>query len=90
MPFLKVKAADGGTVSFAGWKGDYGNLVIITHDDGTQTYYAHNSNLLVSEGDSVYQGQAIAEAGSTGRSTGSHCHFEVRVNGEVQNPYDYL
>ena len=86
----KVKAADGGTVSFAGWKGDYGNLVIITHDDGTQTYYAHNSNLLVSEGDSVYQGQAIAEAGSTGRSTGSHCHFEVRVNGEVQNPYDYL
>lgn len=86
----KVKAADGGTVSFAGWKGDYGNLVIITHDDGTQTYYAHNSNLLVSEGDSVYQGQAITEAGSTGRSTGSHCHFEVRVNGEVQNPYDYL
>lgn len=86
----KVKAADGGTVSFAGWKGDYGNLVIITHDDGTQTYYAHNSTLLVSEGDSVSQGQAIAEAGSTGRSTGSHCHFEVRVNGEVQNPYNYL
>ena len=86
----KVKAADGGTVSFAGWKGDYGNLVIITHDDGTQTYYAHNSTLLVSKGDSVYQGQAIAKAGSTGRSTGSHCHFEVRVNGKVQNPYNYL
>ena len=86
----KVKAADGGTVSFAGWKGDYGNLVIITHDDGTQTYYAHNSTLLVSKGDSVYQGQAIAKAGSTGRSTGSHCHFEVRVNGKAQNPYNYL
>lgn len=86
----KVKAADGGTVTFAGWKGNYGNLVIITHDNGNQTYYAHNSELLVSKGDKVYQGQAIAKAGSTGRSTGSHCHFEVRVNGKTQNPYDYL
>lgn len=86
----EVRAADGGTVTFSGWNGNYGNLVIITHDNGTQTYYAHNSNLLVSEGDKVYQGQAIAKAGSTGRSTGNHCHFEVRVNGKTQNPYNYL
>lgn len=86
----EVKASDGGTVTFSGWKGNYGNLVIITHDNGTQTYYAHNSELLVSKGDKVYQGQAIAKAGSTGRSTGSHCHFEVRVNGKTMNPYDYL
>ncbi|MDD3229499.1 MAG: M23 family metallopeptidase [Oscillospiraceae bacterium] len=86
----EVKAADGGTVTFSGWKGNYGNLVTITHDNGTQTYYAHNSELLVSKGDKVYQGQAIAKAGSTGRSTGNHCHFEVRVNGKTMNPYDYL
>lgn len=85
-----VKAADGGRVTFAGWNGAYGNLVIITHDNGTQTYYAHNSSLLVSKGDRVYRGQAIAKVGSTGRSTGNHSHFEVRVNGSICNPYDYL
>lgn len=85
-----IKAADGGTVTFAGTKGTYGKLVIITHDNGTQTYYAHNSSLLVSAGDKVYQGQAIAKAGSTGRSTGVHCHFEVRVNGTAVNPLNYL
>ena len=85
-----IKAADGGTVTFAGWKGTYGNLVIITHDNGTQTYYAHNSSLLVSAGEKVYQGQVIAKAGSTGRSTGNHCHFEVRVNGSAVNPLNYL
>lgn len=85
-----IKAADGGTVTFAGTKGSYGKLVIITHDNGTQTYYAHNSSLLVSAGTKVYQGQAIAKAGSTGRSTGVHCHFEVRVNGTAVNPLNYL
>ena len=85
-----IKAADGGTVSFAGWKGTYGKLVIIKHDNGTQTYYAHNSSLLVSAGDKVYQGQTIAKGGSTGRSTGNHCHFEVRVNGTAVNPLNYL
>lgn len=85
-----VKAADGGTVTFAGWNGTYGKLVIIDHGNGKQTYYAHNSSLLVSVGDKVYQGQAIAKAGSTGRSTGTHCHFEVHVNGSLVNPYDYL
>lgn len=86
----KVKAADGGTVTYAGWKGNYGYLVIITHDNGDQTYYAHNSSLLVSKGDKVYQGQAVAKAGSTGRSTGNHCHFEIRINGKTVNPLNYL
>ena len=85
-----IKAADGGTVTFAGYKGSYGYLVIITHDNGTQTYYAHNSSLLVSAGQKVYKGQQIAKAGSTGRSTGTHCHFEVRVNGTSVNPLSYL
>jgi murein DD-endopeptidase MepM/ murein hydrolase activator NlpD len=85
-----VKAADGGTVTFAGRQGNYGNLVIITHDNGDQTYYAHNSSLLVSVGDKVYQGQQIAKAGSTGRSTGNHCHFELRINGSTVNPLNYL
>jgi len=85
-----VKAADGGTVTYAGRRGNYGNLVIITHDNGAQTYYAHNSSLLVSVGDKVYQGQAIARSGSTGRSTGPHCHFEIRINGQTKNPLSYL
>ena len=85
-----IKAADGGTVTFAGRKGTYGNLVIITHDNGTQTYYAHNSSLVVSAGQKVYQGQTIARAGSTGRATGIHCHFEVRVRGTAVNPLNYL
>ena len=85
-----IKAADGGTVTFAGWKGSYGKLVIITHDNGTQTYYGHNSSLTVSAGQKVYQGQTIAKAGSTGRSTGTHCHFEVRVHGSAVNPLNYL
>lgn len=85
-----IKAADGGTVTFAGWKGSYGKLVIITHDNGVQTYYGHNSALLVSAGQKVYKGQQIAKAGSTGRSTGTHCHFEVRVKGSSVNPLNYL
>ena len=85
-----ICAADGGTVTYAGYKGSYGNLVIITHDNGTQTYYGHNSSLTVSVGQKVYKGQQIARAGSTGRSTGPHCHFEVRVNGTSVNPLSYL
>jgi len=85
-----IKAADGGTVTFAGNKGSYGKLVIITHDNGTKTYYGHNSSLTVSVGQKVYKGQQIAKAGSTGRSTGVHCHFEVRVNGTAVNPLNYL
>ena len=85
-----IHAADGGKVTFAGKKGSYGNLVIITHDNGMQTYYGHNSSLLVSAGQRVHKGQVIAKCGSTGRSTGPHCHFEVRVHGSAVNPLNYL
>ncbi len=86
----KIYAADGGTVTFAGWKGGYGNLVIVDHGGFYQTYYAHCSEMLVKEGDSVYQGQNIALCGSTGNSTGPHLHFEVRYKGDPYNPLDYL
>ena len=85
-----VKAADGGTVTFAGWRGSYGKLVIITHDDGSQTYYAHNSSFLVKAGDKVYQGQPICKIGLTGTTTGYHLHFEIRINGKTVNPRSYL
>ncbi|MCI5898611.1 MAG: peptidoglycan DD-metalloendopeptidase family protein [Firmicutes bacterium] len=85
-----IVAADGGKVTFAGRKGSFGNLVIINHGSGYETYYAHCSKLLVKAGDKVYQGQHIANVGSTGRSTGPHCHFEIRVNGKPRNPLNYL
>lgn len=85
-----IKAADGGKVTFSGNKGNYGLLVVVTHDDGTQTYYGHCSALLVSAGERVYQGQTIAKVGSTGRSTGNHCHFEIRIKNKAVNPLNYL
>ena len=85
-----IVAADGGEVIFAGWSSGYGYLVEIDHLNGYVTYYGHNSSLLVSVGDKVYKGQHIAEMGATGRVTGTHCHFEVRKNGERQNPLNYL
>lgn len=85
-----IKAADGGIVIKSGWSGSYGKLVAIRHDNGYVTYYAHNSELLVSVGDKVYQGQVIARAGSTGNSSGPHCHFEVRINNTSVNPRNYL
>lgn len=86
----QISAADSGIVTFAGYKGSYGNLVIVDHGNGWQTYYAHNSALSVSAGDGVVKGQAIAAMGATGRATGSHCHFELRINGEPVNPQGYL
>lgn len=85
-----IKAADGGKVVFSGWKGAYGKLVIIDHENGYQTYYAHNSSLLVNKGARVYKGQPVAKMGNTGRSTGTHVHFEVRVNGKPKNPLSYV
>jgi len=85
-----VYASNSGTVTFAGWRGGYGNLVIINHGGGIETYYAHNSTINVSVGQQVEKGQQIAKVGSTGRSTGSHCHFEIRVNGSAVNPLNYL
>lgn len=85
-----VYAADGGTVTYAGWMGGYGYLVQISHGNGYVTYYGHNSSLLVSVGQHVYKGQQIARVGSTGNSTGNHCHFEIRYNGVAKNPLNYL
>ena len=87
---IPVYAADGGTVTYAGWMGGYGYLVQIDHGNGYVTRYGHNSSLLVSVGDHVYKGQQIARVGSTGNSTGNHCHFEVRYNGVARNPLNYL
>ena len=85
-----IAASDGGTVVWSGYKGTYGYLVIIDHGNGVQSYYGHCSSLLVSAGDKVYKGQTIARVGSTGRSTGNHCHFEIRINGTRVNPLSYL
>lgn len=85
-----IHAADGGTVILAGWCGGYGNAVIIDHGNGLQTLYGHNTSVAVSEGQAVSQGEVIAYAGSTGYSTGPHCHFEVRENGEAVDPMGYL
>lgn len=85
-----IKAANGGTVIFSGWKGSLGKLVVISHGNGIQTYYGHCSSLLVSAGETVSAGQTIAKVGSTGRSTGPHLHFEIRVNGSAINPQSYI
>ncbi|MEI3395576.1 MAG: M23 family metallopeptidase [Clostridia bacterium] len=85
-----ISAAASGTVTFAGRKGSYGNLLVITHSNGVQTYYGHCSKLYVSAGTTVSQGQTVAAVGSTGNSTGPHLHFEIRVNGVAYNPQNYL
>lgn len=85
-----IYASAGGTVKFSGRKGGYGNLVIIDHGNGYQTYYAHCSALYVSAGQTVSQGENIAAVGSTGNSTGAHVHFEVRSGGSTLNPQNYI
>ncbi len=85
-----IKAADGGKVTYAGWKGGYGYLVIINHENGYQSYYGHNSKLKVSVGDRVYRGETISLSGNTGNSTGPHLHFEIRKNGTPINPLNYI
>lgn len=70
--------------------GGYGNMILIKHEDGSSTRYAHLSSVLVSVGDTVYGGQTIGRVGSTGISTGSHLHFEVLINGSNVNPYNYI
>lgn len=85
-----IFAAAGGTVSFAGPSGGYGNLVLIDHVDGWQTWYAHLSYIAVTAGDEVAQGDTIGAAGSTGYSTGPHLHFELRYNGHPVDPLVYL
>ncbi len=86
-----IYAADYGTVVYAGWNDSgYGNVVVIDHGNGYETLYAHLSQVYVYCGQGVYQGQVIGAAGDTGRSYGSHLHFEVRLNGGFVNPWSVL
>ncbi len=85
-----VAAADGGTVTFAGWNGSYGKMVKISHGNGLETCYAHLNTISVSYGQQIAKGSSIGTVGNTGNSTGPHLHFEVRQNGVAKNPSDYL
>lgn len=86
----KIVAAAKGIVSYSGWMSGYGNLIIIEHENGIQTYYGHCSKLYASVGDEVDAGDTIAAVGSTGNSTGNHLHFEIRKNGSQINPQKYV
>ncbi len=85
-----IRAADNGKVIFAGWDGLFGKLVKLDHQNGYVTYYAHNSSLAVSVGETVQKGEIIAYMGSTGNSSGPHCHFEIYKNGVLKNPDNYI
>lgn len=85
-----VSSTGDGMVIFSGWHAGYGRTVIISHGYGITTLYGHNSKLLVKQGDKVKKGQAIAKAGNTGRSTGTHLHYEVKLNGKNVNPSNYF
>jgi murein DD-endopeptidase MepM/ murein hydrolase activator NlpD len=85
-----ILAAADGKVTFAGWQGGYGNCIEITHANGLVTRYAHMSSFTAALGADVKRGVQIGRMGSTGRSTGSHLHFEVRINGSAINPLKFL
>jgi murein DD-endopeptidase MepM/ murein hydrolase activator NlpD len=85
-----VHCTGGGVVKHAGEYGTYGILVIIDHGNGVETYYAHNSEVKVKAGETVERGQEVALSGNTGRSTGPHVHYEVRLNGTAVNPAKYV
>ena len=85
-----VAASKSGVVVYSGWISGYGNTIIIDHGSGVQTLYAHNSELLVAVGETVYRGQTVAYVGSTGMSTGPHIHWEIRINGQHIDPSPYV
>lgn len=86
----EILAASNGKVTYSGVKGGYGNMIIVDHGNGIETYYGHCSKLYVKEGQIVEAGDKIAAVGSTGNSTGPHLHFEIRSNGKYVNPQKYL
>ena len=85
-----IHASDGGTVVYAGWYSGYGLFIEIDHGGGIHSRYGHCNEINVNKGDKVYQGQKIGEVGNTGNSYGSHCHFEITVNGTPVDPFGYL
>ncbi|MBP2634450.1 MAG: envC 2 [Firmicutes bacterium] len=85
-----IFATADGEVVLSGWSGGYGNIVQINHGKGIETIYGHNSRVIVSAGQAVKKGQVIAYLGSTGRSTGPHLHYEIRVNGTAVDPIRFL
>lgn len=85
-----VVATADGVVTYAGWLGGYGNCVMISHGNGVVTLYGHGNKVLTSVDTQVKQGDVIMELGSTGNSTGPHCHFEVRINGNYTNPLNFV
>jgi murein DD-endopeptidase MepM/ murein hydrolase activator NlpD len=85
-----IRAADGGEVIFSGWWDGYGKAVVIDHGKSISTVYAHMSRIYAQNGSKISKGQIIGLIGSTGYSTGPHCHFEVRVNGKPKNPMSFL
>lgn len=85
-----IKVVSNGTVTFSGKKGSYGNLIIVDHGNGVETWYGHCSKLYAKVGNTVTAGDVVAAVGSTGNSTGPHLHFEIRINGECVNPQSYV
>lgn len=85
-----IKVVSNGTVTFSGKKGSYGNLIIVDHGNGVETWYGHCSKLYAKVGDKVNAGDVISAVGSTGNSTGPHLHFEIRINGNCVNPQNYV
>jgi murein DD-endopeptidase MepM/ murein hydrolase activator NlpD len=85
-----VRATADGVVAFAEWSGHYGQLVVVDHGNGMQTYYAHLSRFEVISGQEIRRGDVVGESGSTGRTTAPHLHYEVRMAGTPVNPYPYL
>ncbi len=86
-----IRAADNGRVTYAGWDNTgFGRLVKLDHQNGYISYYGHNSRIIVKVGQAVNKGEVIAYMGSTGNSTGNHCHFELYYNGKLLNPYSYI
>ena len=85
-----VHAAADGVVTFAEWSGRYGQLVVVDHGNGMQTYYAHLSRFEVISGQEIRRGDVVGKSGSTGRTTAPHLHYEVRIGGTPVNPYPYL
>ena len=85
-----IVASQDGVITYANWLGVYGQVVFVSHLDGSETRYAHMSHILVSKGQKITQGEKLGEVGNTGFSTGPHLHFEVRIDGKPVNPANYL